>query len=160
MNRVQRTVDLFPKALNCSQAMLTVFGEQYGLNAEMAAKFGRPLCGGMGHMARTCGAVSAAVLILGLANDGQDEAKAREASFAAVQQLFRRFEALHGTTECKSLLGADMSTEDGMKKIKGEKLVSQRCPAFVRDVASILETLLTPYAGSRSNKEESGRNFL
>jgi len=143
MNRVERTVDLFPTVLNCSQATLTVFGEQYGLNAEMAAKLGRPLGGGMGHTAGTCGAVSAAVLVLGLANDGQDEARARQASFAAVQELFRSFEALHGTTECRDLLGADMSTEDGMKKIREEKLVIKRCPAFVRDVASILEKLLT-----------------
>ena len=142
MTRVEKTVNLFPTVLNCSQATLTVFGEQYGLNAEMAARLGRPLGGGMGHTARTCGAVTAAVLILGLANDGEDEGKARQASFASVQEFFNRFEALHGTTDCKSLLGEDMSTEEGMKKIKEEKLVSKRCPAFVRDAASILETLL------------------
>ena len=84
------------------------------------------------------------MLILGLANDGEDEGKARQASFASVQEFFKRFEALHGTTECKSLLGEDMSTEEGMRKIKEEKLVSKRCPAFVRDAASILEGLLAP----------------
>lgn len=144
MNRVERTVNLFPGVLNCSQATLTVFGEQYGLNAEMAAKLGRPLGGGMGHTARTCGALTAAVMILGLANDDEDETKARQASFAAVQEFFKRFEALHGTTECKFLLGEDMNTEEGMKKIKEEKLVMKRCPPFVRDAASILETLLAP----------------
>ncbi len=143
MNNVEKTVDLFSTGLNCSQAMLTVFGEQYGLDAEMAANLGRPLGGGMGHLARTCGAVTAAVLVLGLAKDHQDEGEARKVSHACVQDLFRRFEDLHGTTECKHLLGTDMSTEEGLKRVQEEKLVRKVCPPFVRDAASILAELLT-----------------
>lgn len=142
MNNVEKAVGLFPTELNCSQAILTVFGEQHGLNAELAAKLGRPLGGGMGHLARTCGAVTAAVLILGLAKDHPDEKEARKVSFSNVQEFFRRFEDLHKTTECKALLGADMSTEEGMKKIQEQKLVPKTCPAFVKDVAIILEELL------------------
>ncbi len=142
MNNAERTVQLFANGLNCSQAILTVFGEQYGLAPNMVERIGRPLGGGMGRMAKTCGAITAAVLILGLAKDHQDEAEARKVSFSHVQELFRRFEAKHGTTECKSLLGADMSTEAGLKKVQVEKLVSKVCPAFVKDAANILETLL------------------
>jgi C_GCAxxG_C_C family probable redox protein len=142
MNNVERTVDLFSTGLNCSQAILTVFGESYGLDAEMAAKLGRPLGAGIGHMAKTCGAVSAAVLILGMAKDHQDEGEARKVSHACVQDLFRRFTEAHGTTECKELLGADMSTVEGLQKIQEEKLVRKVCPAFVRDTAIILEGLL------------------
>ncbi len=144
MNNVEKTVDFFASGLNCSQAILTVLGEPYGLASEMAARLGRPLGGGMGRMARTCGAVTGAVLVLGLAKDHQDEGEARKASYSSVQSLFRRFEALHGTTECRSLLGADMSTDEGLKKVQDEKLVSKLCPAFVRDAASILEELLKP----------------
>ncbi len=144
MNNAERTEDLFASGLNCSQAILTVFGEPYGLDSEMANRLGRPLGGGMGRLARTCGAVTGAVLVLGLAKDHQDEAQARKVSYSHVQELFRRFEALHGTTECRSLLGADMSTEEGLKKVQDEKLVSKLCPAFVRDAANILEKLLQP----------------
>jgi C_GCAxxG_C_C family probable redox protein len=142
MNNPERTVDLFANGLNCSQAILTVFGEPYGLAAEIAERIGRPLGGGMGRLGRTCGAVTAAMLILGLAKDHQDEGEARKVSFSHVRELVKRFEALHGTTECKSLLGADMSTDEGLKRVQEEKLVSKVCPAFVKDAASILETLL------------------
>jgi C_GCAxxG_C_C family probable redox protein len=144
MNNVERTADLLSTGLNCSQAILTVFGESYGLHVEMAAKLGRPLGGGMGHMAKTCGAVISAVLILGMAKDRQDEGEARKVSHSCVQDLFRRFADLHGTTECKELLGADMSTEEGLKKVQEEKLVRKVCPLFVRDTAIILEGLLNP----------------
>jgi C_GCAxxG_C_C family probable redox protein len=142
MNKVQEAVDAFPTQLNCSQAILTVFGEAYGLDPAMAKQLGRPLGGGMGQTARTCGAVSASVLILGLARGNGDEAEAREVAFAGVQEFFKRFEAVHGTTECRSLLGADMSTEEGKKRIQQENLVPTLCPSFVRSAAEILEGLL------------------
>jgi C_GCAxxG_C_C family probable redox protein len=142
MNNVERAVDLFANGLNCSQAMLTVFGEPYGLDAKMAEKLGRPLGGGMGRLALTCGAITGAVLILGLAKGHQEEAEARKVSYSSVRELFRRFEVLHGTTACKSLLGADMSTAEGLKKIQDQQLVSKVCPVFVKDAANILESLL------------------
>ncbi|MBI5569143.1 MAG: C_GCAxxG_C_C family protein [Desulfomonile tiedjei] len=144
MNDVEKTVELFSSGLNCSQAVLTVFGQPHGLDSEMAKNLGRSLGGGMGHMARTCGAVTAAVLVLGLVNGNHDEGHARKVSFAKVQELFRRFETLHGTTDCRGLLGADMSTEAGLKKIQEEQLVRKLCPAFVRDAANTLEQLLQP----------------
>jgi C_GCAxxG_C_C family probable redox protein len=122
--------------------MLTVFGESFGMDPRMASTLGRPLGGGIGHMAKTCGAVTAAVLILGLAKDHEVEGEARKASFASAQEFFRRFEALHGTTDCKDLLGEDMSTPEGLAKISEQNLVKKVCPPFVRDAAAILEKLL------------------
>ena len=151
MNQVQRTVDLFASGMTCSQAMLSVFGEAYGLDLELVARLGRPLGGGMGRSGRTCGAVTAAVLLLGLANDDPDEAEARKVCFQRVQQLFQRFESLHGTAECKELLGADWNTAEGLKRIQEENLVKNRCPAFVRDTASILEELLRDLRSSRAD---------
>jgi C_GCAxxG_C_C family probable redox protein len=142
MENVTQAVDLFLNGLTCSQALLTVFGEPYGIGSELAQKLGMPLGGGMARLGRTCGAVTAAVLVLGLATDGEDKGEAKRIAFSSVQEFFRRFETLHGTTECKSLLGADISTEEGMNKIKDEKLFTTVCPAFVRDAANILEELL------------------
>ncbi len=142
MNNVERAVDLFANGMICSQAVLTVFGEPYGLDLDLVTKLGRPLGGGMGHSGLTCGAITAAVLILGLEKDHPDESEARKVSFHNVQQLFKRFEALHGSTECRHLLAADWSTEEGTNKIRRENLVSKLCPAFVKDASMILEELL------------------
>ena len=142
MNNVKTTMELLGNGMNCSQAILAAFGKQYGLDAGIAKMLGRPLGGGMGHMAVTCGAVTAAVLVLGLAKNGQTEADARELSHASVQELFQRFKELHGSTDCRDLLGFDMSTEEGSKKIKEEQLTKKRCPEFVRSAATILENIL------------------
>ena len=142
MDLVEKTMELSSNGLNCSQAIIAAFGEQYGIDVEMAKKIGRPWGGGMGHLALTCGALTAAIVILGMAESGTDEMQARKDSFASVRELFHRFEAKHGATDCKDLLGADMSTAAGKKKIGEEKLGPQFCPGFIRDTAEILDDII------------------
>jgi len=143
MNRTEKAVELFEGGLNCSQAILAVFGEPYGLDLEAAKRLGRPLGGGMGRLGEVCGAVTGAIAALGLAQgNGVDEGAARDEVARSVRELVHRFEERHGTTLCKGLLGADMSTEAGRKRIKEEKLVAKLCPGFVSDAAEILAQLI------------------
>jgi len=143
MNRVEKTVDLHENGgLNCSQAILTAFGESFGMDPETAKLLGRPWGGGLGHLGITCGYLTGAVLVLAQAINNKDERQARKDSFQAVQELFRRFKKRHGTVMCKELLGADFSTEEGTKKIREEQLVAKHCYGYARDAAEILEELL------------------
>lgn len=142
MNRIELAGELFDKGLNCSQAILTVFGYDFGIDPEKAKQLGRAFGGGMGRMALTCGALTGAVMVLGLAKDHPVETDARALSYEKVRELFQRFEARHGTTVCKELLVADLSTEEGRQKAKEEKLTSNVCPGLVKDVAGILDLLI------------------
>lgn len=143
MNAAQKAVHLFENGLNCSQAILTAFGEPHGIDSETAKKLGRPWGGGVGRMGQICGAVTGAIMVLGLAQSGkQDEAEARNDICLTIQELVRRFEQRHGATVCKDLLGADFSTEEGQRKIKEEMLVKKLCPKFVEDAGCILAELV------------------
>ena len=142
MNPVDKTLDLVGNGLNCSQAILAAFGEQFGVDLEKAKKLGRPFGGGMGHLALTCGAITGAIMVLGLARNDAEEPLAREEAFESVRELMQRFEERHGTSVCKKLLGADMSTAEGMKKIQQDKLTQRLCPVFIRSSAEILLKLL------------------
>ena len=143
MNAAQKAMHLFENGLNCSQAILTAFGEPYGIHSEIAKKLGRPWGGGVGRMGRICGAVTGAIMVLGLAQSKrQDEAEARNDICLSVQELVWRFEQRHGTSVCKELLGADFSTEEGQRKIKEEMLVKKLCSKFVEDAGCILAELV------------------
>jgi len=143
MNRIEKTRDLHQNnGLNCSQAIMTAFGDKRGIDPACARIFGRPWGGGIGHLAQTCGYLTGAVLVLAQAYDDVDEKQARQKTARAVRELFRRFEKKHGTTLCKDLLGADMTTEEGQKKIVAEKLVAKHCYSVGENVATILEDLI------------------
>ena len=146
MNRVAETVDLHKNGgLTCSQALLTVYGESCGIDPGKARLLGRTLAAGVGRQGETCGYVTAALLILAHAQDDKNETEARKKTHPVVMEFIRRFKERYGTTMCKDLLGADMGTEDGRKRIMEEKLVARHCyseDGIGRFAAGILEELI------------------
>jgi len=66
MNGFERAVSSFKEGFSCSQALLSIYGTQLGLNREMALKVSGAFGGGMGRMGETCGAVTGAFMIIGL----------------------------------------------------------------------------------------------
>jgi len=146
MNRAEKTADLHRNGgLSCSQALLTVYGEAYGIKPEQARVFGRTLAGGVAGQGETCGYVTAALLILAHAYNDPDEMQARKKTHPAAETLLRQFRERRGTLLCKELLGADLGTPEGRKKITEEKLVAKYCngdDGIARDAAAILEALI------------------
>ena len=135
-----RAVSLFKGGLNCAQAVIASYSEEFGLEPAMAARLAAGLGGGMGRLAQTCGAVSGAVLVLGLKHGNataQDKA-AKEKTYQKVREFVARFKARNGAVVCRDLLGSDISTPDGLQMATQQGLFATRCPTFVRDAAQIL----------------------
>lgn len=141
--QVAECVACFKKGTNCTQAVLSTYGRQLGLEKETALKLAAGFGSGMG-MGETCGAVTGALMVLGLKysrvkgptllSKDRTEERARE--------FMERFKARHGAVLCRELLGCNVSTAEGLKAAKQEKHFKQRCPEFVKDAAEILEELL------------------
>lgn len=127
--------------------MLASFGEGLGLAREQAIALGRSLGGGMG-MAQVCGAVSGAMLILGLLpkTDGPDEARRRQETLALAARLRQRFAQARGSVVCRDLLGVDISTPEGRRQAVEQELFGKLCPLMVADAAAILEEMLAETA--------------
>lgn len=144
MGRHERAASLFNEGFNCAQAVLGAFGPDLGLEPELALKVAGPFGGGMGRMGGTCGAVTGAVMALGLkfgpTRAGDEETK--EWAYGLVRKLIDEFKARNGSVLCKELLGCDLSTPEGRQWAREAGLHSSRCPKFVRDAAEILESLV------------------
>ncbi len=97
----------------------------------------------MGRMAGTCGAVTAALMVLGLRYGGTSpDRDAKEAAYARIREFAARFKARNGSLVCRDLLGCDISTPEGHDSAKERNLFATACPKFVRDAAAILEEML------------------
>lgn len=146
MNRVEKTLDYaLHGGLNCSQAILAAFGEPLGIDPDAAGRLGRLWGGGVGRLGETCGYLTGAVLVLAHVQYSGDEIRAQEKGVEAVRHLFNRFSAKRGTIRCKELLGADISTVEGLKRIKEEQSVKRVChgpDGIGREVAEILTEIL------------------
>ena len=149
-SRIDEVVDLFDERYACGEAILMAFGPSFGLDRELCQRLALPLAGGMGHLAKTCGAVTGAMLVLGLHSTATlpDEMEPRVQTLGAVQQLVAEFTKRHGTMECATLLGVDISTEEGYAAFANSDLINTHCGCYVKEIAEMLEQILVKSATS------------
>ena len=130
---------LFLEGHNCAQAVLIACGRGFGLPAETAIKVAQAFGGGLGRTGNVCGAVSGALMAIGLARSIRDpkDAQSKQEANRLAQEFLSRFRVRHGSLLCRELLGCDLSTEDGRKKAHEEGLTKKACPPFVQGAAEI-----------------------
>jgi C_GCAxxG_C_C family probable redox protein len=141
--KVEQAVERFKSGFNCSQAVLSSYSEQFGLDCEKAFKLATGFGGGM-RMSDVCGAVTGAFMVLGLkyGNTTAEDKEAKEKAYEMVVELTNRFKAQNGSVMCRDLLGCDISTPEGNKEAQDKGMFATVCPKVVRDSAEILVEML------------------
>lgn len=104
---------------NCCQATLIPFCDRCGIDAETAEKVAAHFVAGMRH-GGTCGAVTGALMALGLAGKDSDE-------------LLKRFRERNGCLDCAHLLMK--AKENGEEK-------KPHCDRMVYDTVEMVEEIL------------------
>ncbi len=132
---------IFGTGLNCCQAILSAFAEEYGLTVDDARRLGSGFGGGMGGMGLTCGAVTGAFMVIGLKHPRLDRASGAK-SIQLVQEFSRRFTAARGSIGCRELIGYDISTPQGNQAAREAGVFKSICPVAVKTAAEILDELL------------------
>jgi C_GCAxxG_C_C family probable redox protein len=139
VNAVDVAVARFGKGHSCAQAVFSAFAEQLGMDYQTAVKLTSGFGGGMGF-GSVCGAVTGAIMALGLKYGGVDS-KLKGQTAKLVHELTDRFKAQHQSLNCRDLLGCDLSTPEGRKIAKERNLHDTVCIGIVRSTAKILEEL-------------------
>jgi C_GCAxxG_C_C family probable redox protein len=144
MDKSERAVEQFKAGLNCSQTVFRQYAEDYGVDRESALKIACGFGGGLGRMGYTCGAVTGAIMVLGLATCGPDPTAltTKVRTYGLVQSFIQQFTARHGATSCRELLGCEIGTPEGHEEAVQRGLFQTRCPEFVQDAVEILEDML------------------
>lgn len=139
-----QAVTCFEGGYNCCQSILLTYGEQFGLPKDSAIRLGTGFGGGMARQGEVCGAVTGAIMVIGLkhgmANETDDQA--RERTYELVNELMNKFKGRFGSVRCKDLLNCDISTPEGRAMANEEELFKTLCPRFVKSTAEILEELI------------------
>lgn len=92
MYHAKKAGDLFLEGYSCSQAVVCAFEALTGLDRETSARLASSLGGGMGRMREVCGAVSGALIVLGLLRGYSDpgDLAAKTDHYHLVQEFARR----------------------------------------------------------------------
>ena len=146
MSRAEEARKQFEKGFSCAPSVLSTYSEQLGLDKALALKVACGFGGGIGRTGRTCGAVTGAVMVIGLKHGQADVAdeESRQETHRLVKEFIDKFTALHGSVECRELIGYDLSSSRELESARKSGVFQDKCPGFVYDAARILEDVLRP----------------
>jgi C_GCAxxG_C_C family probable redox protein len=144
MDRIDLASQCFREGFNCSQAVFSAYAPDLGLDRETALKAAAAFGGGIARTGGTCGAVTGALMTIGLAC-GRTRAEDKEAmkrTNRLADEFMERFRSRNYSVECRQLLGCEIGTPEGFKFAETENLREKLCAVFVKDAAEIVEELL------------------
>lgn len=143
-NDSEKAALIFSEGYNCAQAVLAACGERYGLDKATALKVSQVFGGGIGRTGHVCGAVSGALMCIGLkypAQNGGDTA-GKERAHLLAQRFIAEFERKHKTILCRELLGCEIRSAEGHNRARELGVFKAHCPEFVRDAARMINEIL------------------
>lgn len=131
----------FKSGLNCAQSVLLAFADDLGADVATAEKISRGFGGGMAT-GDTCGAVSGAIMAIGLyVGDKPDRAIAKKRAHDLVVEFKNRFFEANGSVMCRDLLGYDLNDPEVTGNLPPEKSTKKVCIPFIRLAVEILEDM-------------------
>lgn len=142
-SKVEKSATYFRNGFNCSQAVFTAFATDYGIAEETALKIATQFGGGA-RKGEMCGAVSGALMVLGLkyGHFNMNAPEEKRTAYKKAEEFMDRFIEKKGTVVCRELLGYDVSKPEDMEKIKELDLFQSTCPKMIQCATEIVEQML------------------
>jgi uncharacterized membrane protein len=96
---------------------------------------------GLGRRQLLCGAVSGGALALGaaLGNESGADLATKERCYGIVSKFVATLEAEFGCSDCRGLLGVDISTEAGRAEVKSRGLGAAVCDRIIGRSVELVE---------------------
>ena len=142
----EKAVEYYSNNFNCSQGVFTTYAIEHGIDEKLALRLATNFGGGA-RKGEMCGAVSGALMVLGLlyGHSESDDAETKATAYAMAEEYMNRFIEKNGSVGCRELLGYDLSKPDEREKIMEKNLFRTLCPEIIRSAVSILDELLEEY---------------
>ncbi len=147
MTHKEKAEQLLQQQYHCSQSLFGAFADDFGLDLKTAFKISTCFGGGM-RQGGTCGCITAAMLVLGMAlgfYDTQDKEQEIYCNQKTDEFIKRFTEKMDYMINCRDILGKDISKPQEMAIIRKEGLILKKCPKAMNNSIEILEDMLENY---------------
>ena len=124
----------------CAQAVLTSLGEEVSagtVDYDTLMKISSAFSGGIARTGNVCGALTGALMVIGLKYGGSDSTKANDVA----KRFLDEFSTQHGSTICRELIDHDLISDSDVEHAF-KTGAFDNCDRYVVDAVLILEKLL------------------
>jgi C_GCAxxG_C_C family probable redox protein len=152
-----RAVTFFDSGFHCAESVLMSAKEKLGVRSSAIPRVATGFGAGIGRKGSVCGALTGAIMGIGLAYGRQHPSQDREKAYALARKTFDRFKARFGSPYCMELIGVDLSTVAGREKYHKLHLHTEQCGKLVAACADMLEQAL---AGGKTGSRTKARTTV
>lgn len=148
MDRIEKALEYHHRGFNCCQSVAAAFLDRTGLSEEAVLNLGAGFGAGAGT-GELCGAVSGAIMVLGLLNpvDVNDPVGSKKRAYAKSKELQRRFSERFGYLRCQDLLKNRSKAEAEAAAAKRLGL-QKHCDIMVAAAVELVEQMRAEAAGA------------
>ncbi len=105
MNRIEKAIQLKNKNYNCAQAVFAAYADLFDIPEKAALQIPAGFGAGIGHTENICGAISGAIMLIGLKNYKDfGTLEAKEKIYQLSAEFVEAFEEIHESDNCEVLL--------------------------------------------------------
>ncbi|MEE8592614.1 MAG: C-GCAxxG-C-C family protein [Candidatus Bipolaricaulota bacterium] len=126
----QRSAALFDSGFYCAESVLQAIAEARDVGCKLIPQIATGFCSGVARSCGMCGAVSGAILAIGLAMGRTSADESIDDVYKVVRIVLDGFESEFGSSNCHSLLGCDLGTEEGQRFFH-ERRLHTTCRSYV-----------------------------
>ena len=131
----------FARGLYCAESVLLSLARAQGIESDLLPKVATAFCGGMSRSCGTCGALTGAIMGVGLALGRSQPSESALPSYRATQRLIAQFEQEFGSRDCHVLLGCDLGSPEGQAMFRNDGL-AELCLNYTGRAAEMAATLI------------------
>jgi C_GCAxxG_C_C family probable redox protein len=142
----KQVVETFRNGYNCAQSVFSTFSEGLSLDKDTAMKMSSPFGSGIAYMQETCGAVTGALMCIGLKYGKGEHGTAEDKTIAYdMSKIFiEKFKKEHGSVCCLKLMNnLNMSIPEDMAEIQKQELFRVNCVRYIKTAVEITNKILT-----------------
>ncbi len=126
----------FRAGLYCAESVLLAAAEAFQIQNDLIPRIATGFCSGVARTGGLCGAVSGAILAVGMLRGRNRSTDKVDDSYRLVRRIARGFEERFGSTNCFQLTGCRLDTPEGQALFK-EKKMGDQCARFTAEAARL-----------------------
>jgi C_GCAxxG_C_C family probable redox protein len=144
LTRADDAAAIFTEGYSCSQSVCAAFAEDFGIDRDTALRLSCGLGGGMAHTGNACGAVTGALMVIGMkyGRTEVDDLEAKKKTYAVANEFITEFLRRNHSVSCTDLIGHNLSDPKELAVAREKDLFKTKCTRYVHDAGEILEKIL------------------
>ncbi len=132
------------QGFNCCESVLQGLGDYLGVKSDLIPSIATGFGGGIGHTGGVCGAITGAVMALGIKYGRKDprDKEQRDWLYRRVENFLQDAEQELGSLNCRDLIGLTLNTDEAMT-IYREKNLRRKCHQIIEQVEKLAQAYLS-----------------